>query len=289
MGRTLWRTCGESAGDNHVDAELLQSLTRTEAGKQLPLLACVLGGCAVAWQGTTVVALFTLHAALLREDGPISPAALLGANAAALALVLASGRVSVGVSEWAALGATAAVLTPVIQSLGSAFEADSLEGLAGALAALHLLSHDYAGLPRVRGPALSSSDSASAGPMRLSAESALRGGIVSLNAAVFAASLLASRQASLARACILVLTAVQLFVLLPLVRDGLRRDAPWGFVAATAVAVVGVAWALVEAAPFLALCAAATVMCPLLYYAVQAGIKRPVGAWDCAEEAPSSS
>ena len=124
----------------------------------------------------------------------------------------------------------------------------------------------------------------------------LAGGIVSLNAAMFGASLVASRQASLPHACILVLTAVQLFVLLPLVRDSLRRDAPWGFVAATAVAVLGVARALAAAdstapaaAPFLAVCTAATVVCPLLYYAAQAGNRRPVGAWDCVEEAPPSS
>ena len=126
----------------------------------------------------------------------------------------------------ATLVAALLVLAPALKTLTQAFCNDSVWALTTLLAAVHIATHDY----------------------KLSREASLRvPGALSLNAALCASVLLASRLPTAALAFFCIALAVQLFALLPLLRNRLRARSD-SHHAALAVATAAVAAAALGAA-----------------------------------------
>ena len=308
-----WRKQLHSAqpafADNHVDASFLASLVTNARHAQPPRFLAAARAAAPLLQQLSATALFLALVGLV-QSGRARLAHVAAADAAATLLVgaaaaavfrsgsggsgggggggddapgapgAASAPGSVRPPAWRRVartcGAFAAVLfalSPVLKTLTQSYCNDAIWALTAALCALHVAAHEYRLPPAPR-------------PMPLPPPQRRVPGTLSLNAAVVAAVLLASRAASTLRAYAVMALAVQLFALLPLLRDRLRARSETAHLALTAGLAAAAAAALLLASPglaaaFLAGVAFVVVACPLLLVHASRRWKQELrGAWD---------
>jgi phosphatidylinositol glycan class C protein len=159
------------------------------------------------------------------------------------------------------------VLAPILKTLTQDVSSDTIWALAMALAGAHLVAFDYAR------PATHERHDAT----------------LALNAAMFAAILLASRLPSVGHVFALLLVATQLFALLPLARDALldepaARVLTLAWVALNALALVTTASRLL-ALVFVAAVAFIGLVCPAWLQHSQKYKHEIQGPWDIAKVA----
>jgi phosphatidylinositol glycan class C protein len=318
--------------DNHVDASFLASLVTNARHARPPRLLAAARAAAPLLQQLSAAALFlalvglvqsgrarlahvaaadaaatllvaAAAAAALREGAAAPSAPAPAARAAAAAAAAAAWRRgAVAARAGGAFAAVLFALSPVLKTLTQSYCNDSIWALTATLCALHVAAHEYrlppppplAALPQAQALAQALPQAVPQAPPQLPLPRRVPG-TLSLNAAVVAAVLLASRAASTLRAFAVMALAVQLFALLPLLRDRLRARSEAAHLALTAGFVAAAAAALAAASPglaaaFLATAGFVAIACPLLLVHASRRYKMELsGAWDIPTIAAAGS
>lgn len=275
--------------DNHVPASFLSKLVTNGAISRPALLPTILAACVVAQQ-LSVAVLFLLAFTYV-QAGRLSLRSFLlldlGLALVGLALIPSnqdkggtSGKGRKGaVLGWSLLFTMGLrVLSPVLRTLTSSYADDSVQALALSLLGAHLLFHDY------RAPELTTEEH-----MQQQDVPEPHHGTLALNAAVFAAVLLASRLPSNEAVFCLTLLAAELFAFFPLARHRLRRRSPTTAHLALTVLLVVACTALLHgagqaalAALYLSTVAFLVGACPLWLQLIHAHKFTIQGPWDVA-------
>ena len=269
--------------DDSVSAPLLSALL-TLARPPAPVRATVAARATaplVQQVSATVLFLATyglLHAGRARLEHLAAANAIACAGAVACAAAAARRPASV-LRAWphaarllATLTAALLALAPALKTLTQAFCNDSVWALTALLAAVHLATHDY----------------------KLSRAPSLRvPGALSLNAALCASVLLASRLPTAALAFFCIALAVQLFALLPLLRNRLCARGDEHQVALAAATAAAAATALGAASMLLAAAFLFTVFFIAVVYPLAAahlsGLKVLVSSTSAPDFRPSAT
>ncbi|CAM9299616.1 unnamed protein product [Ectocarpus sp. 6 AP-2014] len=159
------------------------------------------------------------------------------------------------------------IMAPVLRTLTVSYSDDTIYALAVTLSFLHLAFHDY-----------SYANTSSSGHFQ---------GTLSLNAAIFAAVLLASRLESNEKVFGLVLFALELFAFFPLARREVKRHSLLLHASVTSAMVLPTGLLLYLRHPtlftaYLGTVVLVTVACPLWLLRVQRYKLRIEGPWDIA-------
>ncbi|CAM9255245.1 unnamed protein product [Ectocarpus fasciculatus] len=166
------------------------------------------------------------------------------------------------------------IMAPVLRTLTVSYSDDTIYALAVTLGFLHLAFHDY-----------SYANTSSSGHFQ--ARALQRMGTLSLNAAIFAAVLLASRLESNEKVFGLVLFALELFAFFPLARREVKRHSLLLHASVTSAMVLPTGLLLYLRHPtlftaYLGTVVLVTVACPLWLLRVQRYKLRIEGPWDIA-------
>lgn len=287
--------------DNHVPASFLGKLVTNAGVSQPQLLPTVLAACVVAQQ-LSVAVLFLLAFTYTQAGRLPLPAfllldlalALLGAAAiVAPPLLQPSPPILLrkGALGWSLLFTMGLrVLSPVLRTLTLSYADDTIHALALALLGVHLLFHDYQA-PTASSPPPSPSlqQKGQEQQQEQQPQPELHHGTLALNAAVFAAVLLASRLPSNEAVFCLTLLAVELFAFFPLARHHVRRHSPITAHLALTLLLVAAATTLLHGAGQGALAglyvltvAFITLACPLWLRRIHALKFTIEGPWDVA-------
>ncbi|CAN0442371.1 unnamed protein product [Ectocarpus sp. 12 AP-2014] len=161
------------------------------------------------------------------------------------------------------------IMAPVLRTLTVSYSDDTIYALAVTLSFLHLAFHDY-----------SYANTSSSGHFQAR-------GTLSLNAAIFAAVLLASRLESNEKVFGLVLFALELFAFFPLARREVKRHSLLLHASVTSAMVLPTGLLLYLRHPtlftaYLGTVVLVTVACPLWLLRVQRYKLRIEGPWDIA-------
>ncbi|CAM9748301.1 unnamed protein product [Hapterophycus canaliculatus] len=175
------------------------------------------------------------------------------------------------------------IMAPVLRTLTVSYSDDTIYALTVTLSFLHLAFHDYS---------YANTASGHFQARYLWRDEGLRGGIgtagtLSLNAAIFAAVLLASRLESNEKVFGLVLFALELFAFLPLARREVKRHSLLLHASVTSAMVLPTGLLLFLRHPtlftaYLSTVVLVTVACPLWLLRVQRYKLRIEGPWDIA-------
>lgn len=251
--------------DNYVGDGLRSLLTPAPRVPPPAYAALVWGVLPVVERLVAVAAGLLCFVAISRA--PTVPAVVLGAAVSA-----AAG------GAWAALGASGvlvlallALLSPVLHELTASFEDDAVAGWVGVSLLVHVATFRY-----------HDDDRATSAP----------GGPLSLNAAVFASCVLASRLPAEAHVMLLLVASLGAHVLAPVAAGALRAAAPRAYAAGlvgAAAATCAATDALVGRAPATALAVllvAVGGVAPALFRASHGAKLRRPGPWDLAHVPP---
>jgi phosphatidylinositol glycan class C protein len=259
--------------DDWVDPSFLSDLRRNENARA-PRYGAVVAATGVLVQQLAVLALF-LGAFALVFAGRLGLSALLGVAAAAFALgalvFRGGGGGGGGVASRVALFVGALYgLSPVLKTLTLAYSSDTIWALSIALSALHVAAHDYGFL------------SCAAGSTRFK-------GVVSLNAAIFASVLLASRLPSANQAFGVMLLAFESFAGFPFLARHLKQRDERAHRALTLALVAAASALLLVVNPLVSLVFVAGVVfvalvCPYWLLYLQRFKNEIRGPWDYDDE-----
>jgi phosphatidylinositol N-acetylglucosaminyltransferase subunit C len=209
--------------DNYVDSSFLAHLVKTtEAEQPASVLQVALESAVLVEQISATILFLCCYGLLLHSGRPFfayiafadAACCLLLAGAISIVRLLPNrpdvqsssitARTSV---QWAqairfccVVLVSLLALSPILKTLTQSYCNDSLWTLTGLLLLIHLITHDYSLQP---------------GPRKVP-------GILSMNAAMSASILLASRLSSATHAFACISIAVQIFALLPIFRDHIR-------------------------------------------------------------------
>lgn len=215
--KVLWKP--QPYPDNYIPPDFLSSLRRNTNVKQYKYLPLVLSTCAVT-QHLAIIFIFVGTFILLNRDH-VDPTQLVWACIAAFPI----GNIVWEVMEWRDIAAATkkerrlkatkssilvllilVTITPVLKTLTAATSSDSIWAFSAILFCLNAILADY------------SAANPHPGKERLTS-------VLSMNAAISASVVLASRLASNLHVFGLVLYAVQLFALFPLLRQRIQYRA----------------------------------------------------------------
>lgn len=163
------------------------------------------------------------------------------------------------------------IFAPVLRTLTESYATDSIQALTVTMCTMHLVCHNYS---YVNG-------------------STFRGGAVSLNAGMFAATLLASRLTLDDQVFSFTLLAVELFALLPMLRHRARRVSLVAHLTMTAALISVSAWLLHLVGPasvlaYVLLLLVVVLVCPLCLRHMQRYKFHIQGPWDIAHVSPAA-
>lgn len=272
--------------DNHVDETFLASLV-TNANVQQYEYWSMVRATAIIIQQISVMAIYFLIYGFVHR-GSVSISAVIVVDTLCTIGLIAAQRLAgpkfhtagllpdtTQIVRYSAIFlAVLGALSPVLQTLTQSYCNDTIWALTILLAAMHIVSHQY--------------HSTATG---LGAEFP---GTISLNAAIFASVLLASRLPSTIHVFVFIVLAIQLFALFPIMRDYIRvrSDYTHLWVAAILAGITLIMLLLTStllAIIYMGGMAFIAFICPLWLISVQKYKNEIQGPWDIATVAQFST